>query len=187
MAVVPDVERSVGAHVRDNRSKILLYSMRTRRQRRGGEPADLVNELTPQELEAIDVQQKEEVKTWTDEKEKPIKADMEKLRKLDGKARKAILNGIVGYNVAQRRLDNINPFLTRESKSKYPCGSVTCKKRGKKIKNALIELSKFDEHSLGEIGVGGFMVSTGNYLIGNRNHEVRPQAQSQGGSRRKLY
>jgi len=159
--------------------------MRTRRQRRGGVPADLVNELTPQELEAINEQQAVEVNTWDKEKDKNIKADMEKLRKLDGKVRKSILNGIIGYNVAQRRFDNLNPLLTREEKSKYPCGSVTCKKRGKKIKNALIELSKFDEHSLGEIGVGGFMVSTGNYFIGNRNHEVRPQAQSQGGSRRK--
>jgi len=161
--------------------------MRTRRQRRGGEPADLVNELTPQELEEINKQQAEEVNTWNKEKDKNIKADMEKLRKLDGKIRKSILNGIIGYNVAQRRLDNLNPFLTREEKSKYPCGSVTCKKRGKKIKNALLELSKFDEHSLGEIGLGGFAVSAANYLVGNRNHEVRPQPQStsQGGSRRK--
>lgn len=43
---------------------------------------------------------------------------MEKLRELDGKVRKAILAGIAGYNVAQRRLDNLNPFLAREEKSK---------------------------------------------------------------------
>ncbi len=156
--------------------------MRTRRHRKGGE---LVNELTPQELDEINKQQAEEVRDWNENKDRLIKDDMEKLRRLDGKVRKAIMAGIAGYNVAQRRLDNINPYLTRETKSKYPCGSVTCKQRGKKIKNALIELSKFDEHALGEIGVGGTIVSSANYFIGNRNNEVRPQPQPQGGSRRK--
>ena len=155
--------------------------MRTRRQR-GGE---LVNELTPQELEAIKKQQREEVYTWNKDKDIAIKNQMEKLRKLDGKVRKAILTGIAGYNVAQRRLDNVNPYLAREEKSKYPCGSVTCKQRGKKIKNALIYLSKFDEHALGEIGVLGQFASLGNYFIGNKNREERPQPKPQGGTPRK--
>ena len=156
--------------------------MRTRRYRKGGE---MVNELTPQELDEINKQQMEEVTSWDAAKDKLIKEDMEKLRKLDGKVRKAILLGIAGYNVAQRRLDNLTPFLAREEKSKYPCGSVTCKQRGKKIKNALLDLSKFDEHSLGEIGALGNLASTVNYFIGNKNREGRPLTQPQGGTRRK--
>ena len=156
--------------------------MKTRR--RGGEP--LINELTPQELEEINSQQGIEVGIWDKRKDKVIREQMEKLRKLDGKARKAILTGIAMYNVAQRRLDNLNVFLAREEKSKYPCGSVTCKQRGKKIKNALIYLSNFDEHALGEIGVLGQFESLGNYFIGNKNREERPPPlPRQGGSRRK--
>lgn len=156
--------------------------MKTRRHRKGGE---LVNELTPQELDEIKKQQEEDVSYWDKDKDKLIKDDIEKLRKLDGKVRKAIMAGIAGYNVAQRRLDNLNPFLTRETKSKYPCGSVTCKQRGKKIKNALIDLSKFPPEALGDFGVIGTAVSTFNYAVGNRNNAVRPQPQPQGGSRRK--
>lgn len=157
--------------------------MRTRRQR-GGE-SETVNQLTPQELDEINKQQMAEISYWDVAKDKRIKDDMEKLRKLDGKIRKAILTGVAGYNVAQRRLDNLNPYLTREAKSKYPCGSVTCKQRGKKIKNALLELSKFDEHALGEIGVLGQFESVGNYVIGNKNREERPQPKPQGGTPRK--
>jgi len=145
-----------------------------------------VNELNAQELEEINKQQKEELTSWSKDKENLIKADMEKLRKLDGKIRKAIMTGIAGYNVTQRRLDNINPKLAREEKSKYPCGSVTCKQRGKKIKNALLEISKIDEHALGEIGVVGTFKSANNYLVGNRNNELKPQPPMvQGGTRRR--
>ena len=52
---------------------------------------------------------------------------------------------------------------------------VTCKQRGKKIKNALLEISKIDEHALGEIGVVGTFESANNYLVGNRNNELKPQ------------
>jgi hypothetical protein len=178
--------------------------MRTRRQRKVGgvwpfsststtdtskpllnpnETGQMVNELTSQEVDEINKQQKEELNSWSQDKENLIKADMEKLRKLDGKIRKAIMAGVAGYNVAQRRLDNINPNLTREEKSKYPCGSVTCKQRGKKIKNALLEIAKIDEHALGEIGVSGTFESAGNYLLGNKNN-LNPQM-VQGGTRRK--
>jgi hypothetical protein len=150
------------------------------------EPGQMVNELTAQELEEINKQQKEELTSWSQDKENLIKADMEKLRKLDGKIRKAIMAGVAGYNVAQRRLDNINPNLTREEKSKYPCGSVTCKQRGKKIKNALLEIAKIDEHALGEIGVAGTFESAGNYFTGNKNNESKLVPESvQGGTRRR--
>lgn len=150
------------------------------------EPGQMVNELTAQELEEIKKQQTEELTTWSQDKENLIKADMEKLRKLDGKIRKAIMAGVAGYNIAQRRLDNINPNLTREEKSKYPCGSITCKQRGKKIKNALLEIAKIDEHALGEIGVAGTFESAGNYLLGNKNNDLKPGLQmTQGGTRRR--
>ena len=150
-----------------------------------------VNELTPEEIDEINKQQQEEVQHWSKDKENAINADMEKIRKLDGKIRKYIIAGIGNYNVAQRTLDKMNVNLTREEKSKYPCGSVTCKQRGRKIKNALVELSNIDEHALGEIGLTGVMQSLGNYWIGNKNNATRPETQqdapqpAMGGTRRR--
>ena len=152
----------------------------------------LVNELTPEEIDEINKLQQEELTSWSKDKESVINADMEKIRKLDGKIRKYIIAGIGNYNVAQRTLDKINVNLTREEKSKYPCGSITCKQRGRKIKNALVELSNIDEHALGEIGLSGVMESLGNYWTGNKNNATRPETQppvasepAMGGTRRR--
>ena len=95
--------------------------------------------------------------------------EIDTLSKLNGKIRKALSASIGAYNVAQRRMDNLNPYLSRETKSNYPCGSITCKQRGRKIKNALVDLSQFSEEALGSIGVGTFVKSAANYLVGNND------------------
>jgi hypothetical protein len=92
------------------------------------------------------------------------------LRNVPGKIRKAIVAAIGAYNVTQRRFDNLDPYLKRGVKSGYPCGTFTCKQRGKKIKKALVELSQVDEHALGNLGVGGVAVATANQVgstVGN--------------------
>jgi hypothetical protein len=108
------------------------------------------------------------------------KNEIDTLSKLNGKIRKSLSASIGAYNVAQRRLDNLNPYLSRETKSNYPCGSITCKQRGRNIKNALIDLSQFSEEALGSIGVGTFIKSAANYLVGNndqtrRKEQVQPE------------
>ena len=79
--------------------------------------------------------------------------EINQLSLLNSKSAKAISGGISSYNVFQRRLDNANPSLQREPKSTYPCGSTTCKERGQKIKDALIEIASYSPEALGSIGV----------------------------------
>lgn len=79
--------------------------------------------------------------------------EINQLSLLNSKSAKAISGGISSYNVFQRRLDNANPSLQRDPKSTYPCGSTTCKERGQKIKDALIEIASYSPESLGSIGV----------------------------------
>ena len=62
---------------------------------------------------------------------------IDEIAKLDGKAIKGLIDGITTYNFTQRQFDKANPFLTRRLKSKYPCGTITCKQRGLKIQKAL--------------------------------------------------
>jgi hypothetical protein len=82
-----------------------------------------------------------------------LKKEINQLSLLNSKSAKAISGGISAYNVFQRRLDNANLSLQREPKSTYPCGSTTCKERGQKIKDALIEIASYSPESLGSIGV----------------------------------
>jgi len=167
------------------------------------------NELTEQELSEINAQQEEELKNndlpvltsiraARNERDfkrsqallKPGQSngsslrdyenrEIEALSKLNGKVRKSLSASIGAYNIAQRRLDNLNPYLSRSAKSKYPCGSITCKQRGRKIKNALIDLTKFSDEALGSIGVFTFVKSAVNYLVGNNDQTRRREQQVQ--------
>jgi len=65
---------------------------------------------------------------------------IDELSRLDGKAIKGLVDGITSYNFTQRQMNKGDPFLTRREKSKYPCGTITCKTRGLKIQKALREL-----------------------------------------------
>ena len=77
-----------------------------------------------------------------------------------GKIRKGIVSAISGYNVADRMLNK----LTNKTKSKYPCGSITCKVRGRKIKKALLDMyTNYSEEALGSIGVSDALTSVGTY------------------------
>ena len=124
------------------------------------------NILTPQELDAINREFQKELSETTRLNTNPvsynvtdpaklqmIKNSIVKLKNVPGKIRKNLVSAISAYNVTQRRYDNFDPLLKRGQQSGYPCGTITCKQRGKKIKKALLELSQIDEHALGSIGV----------------------------------
>jgi hypothetical protein len=68
----------------------------------------------------------------------------------------AIGASISGYNVYKRQRDHLNPYLTRTQKSKYPCGSITCKERGQEIKDALYKFASYSPESLGRMGMKAF-------------------------------
>jgi len=135
------------------------------------------NVLTQQELDAIKRELQEEISQTTILNTNPVSynvKDPAKLQRIQnsikllgnvpGKIRKNIVSAISAYNVTQRRYDNFNPLLKREPQSGYPCGTLTCKQRGKKIKKALLELSQIDEHALGSIGVSEALVLGLNHL-----------------------
>jgi hypothetical protein len=110
-----------------------------------------------------------------------LKKEINQLSLLNSKSAKAISGGISAYNVFQRRIDNGNLYLQREPKSTYPCGSTTCKERGQKIKDALIEIASYSPESLGSIGVTTVASSAQDWIlkgIGVRNKptNVAPDA-----------
>ena len=91
---------------------------------------------------------------------------IDEIAKLDGKAIKGLIDGITTYNFTQRQFDKANPFLTRRLKSKYPCGTITCKQRGLKIQKALKELLyEYPPEVLGEIGLTTRRESYKDYLF----------------------
>ena len=149
----------------------------------------LVNQLTPLEKNQIhQLQMDEENNTIRDPQyNQRIKDDMNKIRKRPNEIGKALVGAIGEYNVFRRRADNItlkNTSLFNSKKSGYPCGTETCKTRGKLIQNELKYLANLDIHALGEIGVLGNVASLGNYLVGNKMTEYRPVSVSQGGSKK---
>lgn len=90
---------------------------------------------------------------------------IDEISRLDGKAIKGLIDGITTYNFTQRQFDKANPFLTRRLKSKYPCGTITCKQRGLKIQKALKELLyEYPPEVLGEIGLTTRRKSYSDYL-----------------------
>jgi len=90
---------------------------------------------------------------------------IDELSRLDGSAIKQLISGITSYNIVQRKMDQANPLLTRREKSKYPCGTITCKTRGLKIQKALKELLyEFPPEALGEIGLVSKLSSYGDSL-----------------------
>lgn len=91
----------------------------------------------------LDVVNKDE--NLTDFENREIKA----LAKVKGSAIEIIRNSIYNYNDKQRRGD---VFFKDKNVSTYPCNSVTCKERGKKIQKALRELLMFSPEALGKIG-----------------------------------
>jgi len=153
-------------------------------------PQYLVNQLTPLEKSTIHQQQiDEENNTIRDPQYKQrIMDDMNKIRKRPNEIGKALVGAIGEYNVFRRRADNItlrNTSLFNSKKSGYPCGTETCKTRGKLIQNELKYLANLDIHALGEMGILGNVASLGNYLVGNKMKEYRPDSVSQGGSKKR--
>jgi hypothetical protein len=154
-------------------------------------PQYLVNQLTPLEKSAIHQQQMdEENNTIRDPQYKQkIEDSMNKIRKRPNEIGKALVGAIGEYNVFRRRADNLtlrNTSLFNSKKSGYPCGTETCKTRGKLIQNELKYLANLDIHALGEMGVLGNVASLGNYLIGNKVKEYRPDVSvSKGGSKKR--
>ena len=70
-------------------------------------------------------------------------------------------NAISAYNTLERG----KSMFTARDKSTLPCGSITCKQRGKKIKRALFEMSHYSEEALGSIGVTTTIKSFKNYKV----------------------
>ena len=89
-----------------------------------------------------------------------INADMHTAASYEGKIRKSLVSAIAAYNLFEKTKDQTNPMyaLKKVARSKSKCGTVTCKARGKKIKNALIELLKLNEGALGNLGILGTVV-----------------------------
>ena len=85
-------------------------------------------------------------KTLSEFENEEIKA----LSQLKGSAITSIRNAISNYNDVQRRGDVFLKNTTLDSV--YPCKSITCKERGKKIQNALRDLLMFSPEALGQIG-----------------------------------
>jgi len=93
------------------------------------------------------------------------KKKIDEVSRLDGKAIKGLIDGITTYNFTQRQFDKANPFLTRRLKSRYSCGTITCKQRGLKIQKALKELLyEYPPEVLGEIGLTTRRKSYSDYL-----------------------
>jgi hypothetical protein len=105
---------------------------------------------------------------------------IDEIAKLDGKAIKGLIDGITTYNFIQRQGDKANPFLTRRLKSKYPCGTITCKQRGLKIQKALKELLyEYPPEVLGEIGLTTRRKSYVDYLTPFKSRTEKDYKQQQ--------
>ena len=105
---------------------------------------------------------------------------IDEIAKLDGKAIKGLIDGITMYNFIQRQGDKANPFLTRRLKSKYPCGTITCKQRGLKIQKALKELLyEYPPEVLGEIGLTTRRKSYVDYLTPFKSRTEKDYKQQQ--------
>jgi hypothetical protein len=89
---------------------------------------------------------------------------LEDIARLDGAAMKRLIAAISDYNVVQRQFDKLNPLLTRYEQNKYPCSSITCKRRGRTIKKALEKLSQYGPETLGQIGYWTRTLSFGDYM-----------------------
>ena len=87
--------------------------------------------------------------------------EMWKLSSLNGTSAKFIVTAITQHNMFQRRLD----YSRGTKKSKYNCGSITCKQRGQKIKNALKSLLTINNEALGNIGLIGNVLTAADAIF----------------------
>jgi len=92
-----------------------------------------------------------------------VKAEIKGLTYMtNGKSIKGLTGAIAQYNMFKKRADNFTRGLDRQQ-TDFTCGSVTCKERGQKIKEALTILSTFSPDALGSFGVMDSVASAFNW------------------------
>jgi hypothetical protein len=87
----------------------------------------------------------------------------ERLRNVEGKMRKDILAAIALYNKADIVKDMLTGRKTFKN-SDYKCGTIQCKTRGIKIKNALLQIAAMPASVLGSFEIGEFLKTGLNHL-----------------------
>ena len=87
-----------------------------------------------------------------------------------GKSIKGLTGAIAAYNVFKKGQD---VFKTgNRQKTPYPCGTVTCKERGQKIKEALTVLATFSPDSLGSFEMSNAFASAFDWMKNSKNQNI---------------
>jgi hypothetical protein len=99
-------------------------------------------------------------------KDKRIDEGINIARNYEGKIKKALVGAIGAYNFSEQTIDKMNPnYITKKvARSRTRCGTVTCKVRGRKIKNALKELLTLDEGALANLGLSAIAMGVVNHV-----------------------
>jgi hypothetical protein len=105
---------------------------------------------------------------WTDYVNKEVKA-MTYMSK--GKSIKGLTGAIAAYNAFKKGQDAFKLGLDRQ-KTPYPCGTVTCKERGQKIKEALTVLATFSPDSLGSFDMSGAFSSASDWMNTSKSQNI---------------
>ncbi len=88
-----------------------------------------------------------------------------------GKSIKGLTGAIAAYNVFKKGQDAFRKGLDRQ-KTPYPCGTVTCKERGQKIKEALTVLATFSPDSLGSFEMSSAFASAFDWMKNSKTQNI---------------
>ena len=105
---------------------------------------------------------------WTDYVNKEMSA-MTYMSK--GKSIKGFTGAIAVYNAFKKGQDKFRLGLDRQ-KTPYPCGTVTCKERGQKLKEALAVLLCMSPDALGEFGMSNAFASAFDWAASSKSQNI---------------
>ena len=119
-------------------------------------------------LDSLDQPVNHDDMLWTDYVKKEIEA---MTYMSNGKSIKGFTGAIAMYNAFKKGQDKFRLGLDRQ-KTPYPCGTVTCKERGQKMKEALAVLLCMSPDALGEFGMSSAFASAFDWAARSKSQNI---------------
>jgi hypothetical protein len=118
-------------------------------------------------LDALDQPANHDDMLWSEYVNKEIEA-MTYMSK--GKSIKGLTGAIAAYNAFSKGQDKFRSV--DRQKTAYPCGTVTCKERGQKIKEALTVLATLSPDALGAFGMSSAFTSAFDWATSSKSQNI---------------
>jgi hypothetical protein len=94
----------------------------------------------------------------------------------EGKSAKALVVAIGSYNFLDRNTQLQKGLKFMQDRTKYTCGTMSCKERGFKIKQALTDLLTYSPDALASLGINSNMSNAYGYWLGKPSAPVATNA-----------